>query len=204
MATHTLDHPKPTYFPHKAAVHLEAVDSHEETITSVATGRWLAVSRIGVGFIFLWAFLDKTFGLGYATPSANAWIHGGSPTKGFLSNVGAGPFASAFHSMAGNPIINVLFMAGMLGVGAAVIAGVALRPAAIAGTVILLMMWAAEWPMAKTGAAGPTSSTNPFVDYHLVYALALIVVASLSAGRTWGLGDRWARLPIVRDHRILR
>ena len=30
---------------------------------------------------FLWAFLDKAFGLGYATPSGNAWINGGSPTR---------------------------------------------------------------------------------------------------------------------------
>ena len=29
-------------------------------------------------------------GLGYATPSAKAWIHGGSPTKGFLSTVLSG------------------------------------------------------------------------------------------------------------------
>ncbi|HET9172689.1 MAG TPA: hypothetical protein VFN97_24905, partial [Actinospica sp.] len=29
----------------------------------------IAVIRVGTGFVFLWAFLDKTFGLGYATPS---------------------------------------------------------------------------------------------------------------------------------------
>ena len=32
----------------------------------------LAVLRISTGFVFLWAFLDKTFGFGYATPSAKA------------------------------------------------------------------------------------------------------------------------------------
>ena len=46
------------------------------------------------GFIFLWAFLDKSFGLGYATPSDNAWIHGGSPTTGFLPNVAVRPLES--------------------------------------------------------------------------------------------------------------
>ena len=35
-----------------------------------------------LGFEFLWAFLDKTFGFGYATPAERAWINGGSPTKG--------------------------------------------------------------------------------------------------------------------------
>ncbi|MEO6083331.1 MAG: hypothetical protein ABIQ18_09525 [Umezawaea sp.] len=32
----------------------------------------LAVLRLAVGFIFLWAFLDKAFGPGYATQSAGA------------------------------------------------------------------------------------------------------------------------------------
>ncbi|RDH95750.1 hypothetical protein DEU32_11121 [Curtobacterium sp. AG1037] len=36
------------------------------------------------------------------------------------------------------------------------------------------------------------------MDYHIVYALALIVVAVLSAGDTWGLGVWWKRLPAVR------
>ena len=47
--------------------------------------RALAGLRIATGFIFLWAFLDKLFGLGYSTASAKSWIHGGSPTKGYLS-----------------------------------------------------------------------------------------------------------------------
>ena len=38
----------------------------------------------------LWAFLDKTFGLHYSTPSSKAWIHGGSPTKGFLTSIDVG------------------------------------------------------------------------------------------------------------------
>ena len=31
--------------------------------------RVLALARIGMAWSFLWPFLDKTFGLGYATPS---------------------------------------------------------------------------------------------------------------------------------------
>ena len=33
-----------------------------------------AALRIVLGFTFFWAFLDKVFGLGYATPSERAWI----------------------------------------------------------------------------------------------------------------------------------
>ena len=39
-----------------------------------------AIARLSLGWIFLWAFLDKLFGLGHETPSARAWIDGGSPT----------------------------------------------------------------------------------------------------------------------------
>jgi len=164
----------------------------------------LAVARVAVGFVFLWAFLDKTFGFGYATPSAKAWINGGSPTKGFLSSVAVGPFESTFHSWAGATWANWLFMLGLLGVGVALTLGVALRAAAASGTVLMLLMWAAEWPLAKHTSAGELSmSTNPIVDYHLVYALALIVVAVTYAGNTWGLGRLWAKLPFVRRNRWL-
>ncbi|MEO9224017.1 MAG: hypothetical protein ABI276_03400 [Acidimicrobiales bacterium] len=163
----------------------------------------VAVSRIGVGFVFLWAFLDKLFGLGYSTPSGQSWLNGGSPTKGFLSHVAAGPFEHTFHTMAGKGWVDWLFMLGLLGVGVAVIAGVAMRPAAVAGVVMLAFMWAAEWPPAKHGSAGPTMSTNPIVDYHFVYALALVMLAVVGAGRAWGLGKAWERLPLVQRHRAL-
>jgi thiosulfate dehydrogenase [quinone] large subunit len=47
-------------------------------------------------------------------------------------------------------------------------------------------------------------STNPFVDYHVIYAVALIALAAAAAGATWGLGKVWAQLPVVRDHTWLR
>ena len=166
--------------------------------------RFLAVVRVALGFVFLWAFLDKTFGFGYATPSAKAWINGGSPTKGFLSGVEVGPFESTFHSWAGTTWANWLFMLGLLGIGVALLFGVALRAAAASGTVMMLLMWAAEWPLAKhTSAGAPSMSTNPIVDYHIVYALVLIALAVTYAGNTWGLGRLWARLPFVQRNRWL-
>lgn len=163
--------------------------------------RWLAVLRISTGFVFLWAFLDKTFGLGYATPATKAWLVGGSPTSGFLGSVKVGPFQSAFHAIAGTWWADALFMLGLLGIGVAVVAGVALRPSAVTGTVLLVLMWLAEFPPARYAADGSaTGSTNPLVDYHIIYALALIVVAATQAGRTWGIGRMWARLHFVQRH----
>jgi thiosulfate dehydrogenase [quinone] large subunit len=169
------------------------------TVITTGAARFLAVFRVVIGFEFLWAFLDKTFGFGYATPAARAWINGGSPTKGFLSRVAVGPFESILHSWAGAAWADWLFMAGLLGIGIALILGVGLRIAAVSGTVMMLLMWAAEWPLAKVTSAGePSMSTNPIVDYHIIYALVLIALALTYAGHTWGLGRLWARLPFVQ------
>src|ERR1700676_3331308 len=78
--------------------------------------RWavfgIAGLRLAIGFEFLWAFFDKTFGLGYATPAAKAWLNGGSPTKGFLSGA-IGPFQGVFNAIAGAPVVDWLFMLGL-------------------------------------------------------------------------------------------
>ncbi len=171
---------------------------------STTAAKALAVLRITTGFVFLWAFLDKMFGLHYSTPTARAWINGGSPTKGFLSSVDAGPFQSIAHTMAGTWWADSLFMLGMLAVGIALIAGVGLRISAISGGLIMTMMWLTEFPPAQHTATGaPTASTNPITDYHLIYAAVLIVLAAAYAGHTWGLGRRWATLPFVQKHRWL-
>jgi thiosulfate dehydrogenase [quinone] large subunit len=174
------------------------------TVITTTAARFLAVVRVAVGFLFLWAFLDKTFGFGYATQSAKAWINGGSPTKGFLSRVAVGPFESTFQSWAGAAWADWLFMIGLLAIGVALILGIGLRLAAISGTVMMLLMWAAEWPLARFTSAGePSMSTNPVVEYHIVYALVLIALALTYAGHTWGLGRLWARLPFVQRNRWL-
>jgi len=82
------------------------------------------------------------------------------------------------------------------------IAGIGLRIAAAAGALIMAMMWAAELPLDRFTAAGEASgSTNPFMDYHLAYAMVLVVLALTYAGHTWGLGRIWARLPFVQKNR---
>ena len=167
-------------------------------VTSASGRRTLAVLRIATGFIFLWAFLDKTFGLGYSTTRAQAWINGGTPSQGFLKSPAVvGPFKPFFAAIA-SPTTDVLFMLGMLAVGLAVILGIGLRISAIAGTIILLFMYVAEWSFGPNAA-----STNPVVDYHIIFALSLIVVAVLLAGDAWGLGRSWKRLNIVQNHRWL-
>ena len=158
----------------------------------------LAVLRLATGFIFLWAFLDKTFGLGFSTPAERAWINGGTPSQGFLkSDAVTGPLKEFFAGIA-SPATDFFFMLGMLGVGVAVMLGIGLYVSAVAGSLIMVFMYLAEWPFAANLA-----STNPLVDYHIIYALTLIVIATLAAGDTWGFGKQWKSLTLVRSQRWL-
>lgn len=161
-------------------------------VGKVAPVVW-AVTRISLGFVFLWAFVDKLFGLGFATPSERAWVNGGSPTTGFLSGA-EGTFAGFFNGMAGQAWADWLFMAGLAGIGIALIAGVAMRIAAASGAVMLVLMWLAAIPLAN----------NPVLDDHIIYALVLIGLAAANAGDTFGFGRSWAALPVVRRYRALR
>jgi thiosulfate dehydrogenase [quinone] large subunit len=159
-----------------------------ETTSQKATRYVLAGLRLALGWVFLWAFIDKLFGLGYATPAKNAWIDGGSPTKGFLGNAVSGPFEGFYHSFAGAAWADWLFMIGLAGIGIALIAGIGMRIAAAAGAVLLVAMWTAVLP----------PENNPFMDDHLVYAGVLVLLALTAAGNTLGLGQQWSRLPIVQ------
>lgn len=141
----------------------------------------MAVTRILLGFVFLWAFLDKTFGLGFATESAKAWVNGGSPTTGFLK-FGVNPdspFADFFGNFANKGWFDFLFMAGLLVIGLALIFGVALKLAAVFGTIMLVMMWMALIPL----------ENNPVIDDHIVYATVLWVFVyfkpALSMSKWW-------------------
>ena len=75
-----------TTTPHRHNLPAPALepDGDQHQIITTAAGRALAVLRIAFGLEFLWAFVDKVFGFGYATPSGKGWIDRGDPTAGFL------------------------------------------------------------------------------------------------------------------------
>ena len=189
----------------KTTVSARGVPASESDIVSRPVVRKvLAVARVVIGFTFLWAFVDKLFGLGFATAPAKAWINGGTPAQGFLKGVD-GPFASLLKSFQ-NPFGDWLFMAALLGIGVAMIAGAGVRIAAAAGTLLMLMMFMAEWPAATASVGGKVvqGSTNPIVDSHWHEALLLIICAVTLAGDTWGLGTWWAKKSFVKKYSWLR
>jgi hypothetical protein len=54
----------------------------------------------------------------------NAWVDGGSPTNGFLSNAPTSPFENIYKDLAGATWADWLFMIGLLLIGVALILGV--------------------------------------------------------------------------------
>ena len=167
--------------------------------------RVLAVLRLALGSIFMWAFLDKMFALGFATgrledgsidffADGAAALNGGSPTFGFLSFGSRGPLASFWQSIAGDPWLNVLFMAALAGIGLALLLGIGLRVAAVAGSLLMLGMY----------SVAMLPENHPVIDDHIIYALVLVVLALTAAGTTWGLGARWGRTRLVQRFPILK
>jgi len=178
---------------------------HEETPRHTAYRYTLAVTRLALGWTFLWAFFDKLFALGFGTGrdaetgvvdrfGDAAWINGAHPTEGFLTFAADGPFKGFYNGIAGAAWADWLFMGGLAGIGLALTLGVAMRIASAAGALLLVMMWTVVLP----------PENNPFMDDHLIYALVLGVLALTGAGHTLGLGRSWERIPLVAKHESLK
>ncbi|OGY58551.1 MAG: hypothetical protein A3H06_01435 [Candidatus Colwellbacteria bacterium RIFCSPLOWO2_12_FULL_44_13] len=149
--------------------------------------------RIVMGWTFLWAFLDKVFGLGFTTEAGKSWLDGVSPTLGFLKFGSHGPFASIFQSIAGNVFVDWLFMLGLLFLGVALILGIGTRVAGYAGALLVVLMWLAVLP----------PEHNPVIDEHIVYAFVLLTLPYVQAGRYFGFGKRWSATKFVQKHPVL-
>jgi thiosulfate dehydrogenase [quinone] large subunit len=141
------------------------------------------VLRIAMGWMFLWPFLDKLFGLGFSTPPENAWLAGGSPTAGYLAYGTSGPLAGFFQSLAGSVVVDWLFMLGLLLIGLGLILGIGVRIAAVSGAVLMLAMWASVL----------LPEHNPLIDEHVIYAVVLVCLAVAGAGEWLGLGRWWSQ-----------
>ncbi len=179
--------------------------THEETPVHPVTRYVWGALRIVVGFSFLWAFFDKLLALGYSTGvdsttgavdrfGSAAWIHGGSPTNGFLAFGAKGPFEGLYHSLAGTAFADWAFMAGLLGIGVALTFGIFVRIGAAAGAVLYLLMYTVVLP----------TQNNPLFDEHTIGMLVCILLGLYGAGRYLGLGNWWAKQTAVQRFPILK
>ena len=154
----------------------------------------LGLLRISVGWIFLWAFFDKLLGLGFATTPDKSWLSGASPTFGFLHFGTTGTFSPFFKSLAGNLLVDWLFILGLLGIGIAFTLGIARKIATLCATLLLFLMWFALFP----------PKNNPIIDEHIIYILALQLLFQLHSGEALGLGKWWDKTELVKKYSFLK
>lgn len=166
-------------------------------------GMWAwTVLRILLGWSFLWAFLDKMFGLGFSTcrgfgPEGTAassidylcpasMIKGGSPTYGLLEYGTRGSHTGGlFRWMASSGpttigFADVLFMLALLLGGVALMLGVGTRIAAIGSAILIAFMFLAldVWP-----------EQNPINSSHMTEFFVYLGIATVGPG-TFSL-QRW-------------
>ena len=208
---------------HELRVTEQSIDIPEierlEPVHTKGLQRVMGILRLAMGWTFLWAFLDKAFGLGFSTGrivneagqttgidffGPDAWINGGSPTAGAVGFALRGPLADNIQTVTGYQMtqtgpqvagwLDWVYMLSLLLIGLGLITGVMTRIAAVGGILWLAAFYVgtAVWP-----------EHNPFLDDHVVYAVILVGLMLANAGRYWGLGRIWQRYEIVRDRRYL-
>jgi thiosulfate dehydrogenase [quinone] large subunit len=163
-------------------------------------GRVIAALRITLGLGFLWAGLEKVFqfagagafnAAGFLTHATGGSVPGSAataivnPTHAFWVSLGSNAGAVS--------AINVLVQAGEIGIGIALILGLATRFSAIAGAVMMGLFYVANWSFA----------TGPFNE-QFMYGAVAIVLALVGAGEYFGLDaliekNSWvSRTPVLR------
>jgi thiosulfate dehydrogenase (quinone) large subunit len=148
----------------------------------------VALLRVVVGIIFIWAGLDKLLGAGPKGFSAAGFLsHATSGSLGWPFVTGTAdpntiynPTHGFWVSLAGNAgamtVVNFLVVAGELGIGIALILGLLTRFASLMGALMMLFFFFAAW-----------SFSNGVVNEHLTYLVVCLTLAGIGAGRYYGL-----------------
>ncbi len=159
----------------------------------------IAILRIGVGIIFLWAGLEKVLApeafsaagfLQFGTGGSLGWpFISGEVAEGTVFN----PTQAFWVGLAANDtamsVINVLVPYGQIGIGIGLILGLLTRFSATMGALMMLFFFIAAWDFGFG-----------VVNQHLTYALVTAFIGLIGAGNYYGL-DRtvgesvggWAR-----------
>jgi len=148
----------------------------------------VAVVRVAIGIIFLWAGLEKVLGSGAEGFSAAGFLNfgtGGTLSWPFVTGeVVEGTIYNPTHSfwtgLAANDgamsIINILVPYGQIGIGVSLILGFLTRFGAAMGTLMMLFFFVAAWDF-QFG----------IVNQHLAYAFVTFLLGYLGSGNFYGL-----------------
>jgi len=155
-------------------------------ITGAIHQRGVALLRIMVGIIFLWAGLEKLLApeafdasgfLKFATAGTLGWpFVAGEVAEGTVFNPTQGLWLALADNSAPMGIINILVPLGQIGIGVSLILGLFTRFAATMGALMMTFFFFAAWDFAYG-----------VVNQHLAYALICLTIAGIGAGRYYGL-----------------
>ncbi len=146
----------------------------------------VAIGRIVIGVIFLWAGLEKVIG-GAGEWSAKGFLaFGTSGTLGwpFVTEVAEGTVFNPTHDfwvgLSANAgamsVINLLLPFGQVAIGTSLILGIATRFASAMGALMMLFFFFAAWDFAYG-----------IVNQHLTYAVVTFGLGVIGAGNYYGL-----------------
>lgn len=137
----------------------------------------LVLLRMAVGWHFLYEGLVKLFMGNWTSAeylSVSSWI-----------------FAPLFRWMAATPtvlaVVDFLNIWGLILIGAALMTGLAVRPAAVAGIILLALYYLANPPFVGLDFGVPHEGHYLVVNKNLIELLALAVTAVFPTGRVIGL-----------------
>jgi len=153
---------------------------------------FLAGFRILVGWIMIWPFFDKLLGLGFKTPAGSGMIDGGSPSS-FVVYVTGGIFKDFYDSLAGNQIVDIILMLGLLVLGVTLILGIASKLTTIGITAFLLIMYSLHIP----------PEDNPIIDHRVILIIGMIAAYFLGGYDKLSLNSRWKETWLVKRFPIL-
>jgi thiosulfate dehydrogenase [quinone] large subunit len=144
----------------------------------------VAILRIVVGIVFLWAGLEKALGAGLGTWTADGFLKFGTAgTLGWpfvTGEVAEGtvfnPTQSIWVGLAGNTLINWLVPLGQIAIGIGLVLGLFTRFSAALGTLMMLLFFFAAWDF-QYGV----------VNQHLTYAVVTGFIGYIGAGNYYGL-----------------
>jgi thiosulfate dehydrogenase [quinone] large subunit len=146
----------------------------------------IAILRIGVGIIFLWAGLEKVMApepwsaagfLQFGTAGSLGWpFVTGEIAEGTIFNPTQAFWAGLATNEAVMSVINILVPFGQIGIGIGLILGLLTRFSAAMGTLMMLSFFIAAWDF-EFG----------IVNQHLTYALVTAFLGLIGAGNYYGL-----------------
>jgi thiosulfate dehydrogenase [quinone] large subunit len=146
----------------------------------------VAVLRVAVGIIFLWAGLEKVIGgegawsasgfLAFGTGGTMGWPFFTGDPGDQIFNPTQSFWATLAENEAAMSAINLLVPWGQIGIGVSLILGVLTRFGAAMGTLMMLLFFVAAWDF-QFGV----------VNQHLTYALVTFFLGYIGSGNFYGL-----------------